>query len=95
MDHILRTADWWCLPILSSFTYSNSRLLCLRGSPCNLSESIPEEYQAAPQLAVCSHICYFDHKSPRPLRVNKMVAHSQDYELPSVSWHFLPYGLGY
>ena len=57
MDRILRTADWWCLPILSSFRDTKFRLLCLRGSPCNLSESIPEEYQAAPQLAACSHMC--------------------------------------
>jgi len=28
---------------LSRFTYTKFRLLCLRGSPCNLAESIPEE----------------------------------------------------
>lgn len=66
MDHILRTADWWCLPILPSFRGTKFRLLWLRGSPCNISESIPEEYQAAPQLAVCSHIRCFGQRSTYP-----------------------------
>lgn len=70
---------------MASFTDTNFRLLCLRGSPCNLSEFIPEEYQAAPQLAVYSRIRYFDHKLPHPLWVNKLEVHSQDYDLSSLS----------